>query len=106
MQAADHIERNPTEFDFFSVEMPKCGTPACALGWVAHFLGITDELETLFERFRFLDKDCHFYEGMDELMGEAPRGKHDKKEHWGPWKDDATLCARGMRLYAEKYCHD
>src|SRR6185437_10876015 len=40
MRAADHIERHPQEFNFNSTSIPDgpgCGTPGCALGWIAVF---------------------------------------------------------------------
>ena len=39
LQAADTIEQNPSLFEFTSVQRPdpECGTPACALGWIAAY---------------------------------------------------------------------
>lgn len=42
LQAADHIEKNPCDFNFYSVDKPECGTPGCALGWIGVFMGIEE----------------------------------------------------------------
>ena len=40
LKAADSIEQHPKLFSFHSCELPnECGTPGCALGWLAVHLG-------------------------------------------------------------------
>lgn len=44
LQAADQIESTPHRYLFSSICIPpprSCGTPACALGWIAHFAHFT-----------------------------------------------------------------
>jgi hypothetical protein len=98
LAAASHIERNPGEFAFSSINIPDgpgCGTPGCAIGWIAAFrkgeyqsfngkawnavcnpMGINDSL---------------FYDRMCVLDG-----GHE-------WKHDAARCAGALRAYAYKY---
>lgn len=112
MKAADHIERNPQEFSFVSVVIPKepCGSPGCALGWIGHFAGAarphTRSIscvaanETYDEETRRLLRlespllgitQAEFYERMKDASG-----SHD-------WRYSAPHCAVALRLYAEKY---
>ena len=91
MKAANHIEMHPRRFDFDSIKVPKkptCGTPGCAIGWVAHF-----------GKFKFFDDaaealggDTTFYVRMNAL---DPPGSN--------WMRGARECARTLRMYAEKY---
>jgi hypothetical protein len=37
LRAADHIERNPKDYDFCNNEKPTCDTPGCLIGWVGVF---------------------------------------------------------------------
>lgn len=100
MKAADHIERNPHEFEFTTTRTPGgpgCGTPGCALGWTACFAGVRDyfadgrpvnEVETIAVRLGCKGSG-EFYDRMRPL---TPN-----------WITDAALCAKAMRLYAAKY---
>lgn len=38
MKAADHIERNPSAYDFRSNLNPSSGGPGCMIAWMAHFV--------------------------------------------------------------------
>ena len=97
LRAADHIERNPHLFDFNACGTPArtdCGTPACALGWIGHFLGIvpkTQELRSVADALGFGDCGLGFYERMDEVYGSYE------------WMISAAACAKGLRLYAARY---
>jgi hypothetical protein len=107
LAAADHIERHPDMFRFSSITIPDgCGTPGCAIGWIAYFYGM------------------HEHEGFD-CIAVFCRGPEEKTHEWitntppmpistrtfyirmdefgGPWIRDARLRARNMRLYANKY---
>jgi hypothetical protein len=95
LKAADQIERAPDSFDFHSSNIPNdksCGTPGCALGWVAAFrFGQND---TAFWRERSFDLvvDCTawtFYSRMDDFDAD--------------WAVDAARCAAALRAYADKY---
>lgn len=90
-EAADHIEANPERFDFESMWSPEdayCGTPGCAIGWTAFFLG-DEGLHLGACATREAIQSAQFYGRMDRLVGVA-------------WMDDAATCARGMRLYADE----
>jgi len=96
--AADHVEQFPSEFNFFSFEIPlkkHCGTPGCALGWIAHFLGYQGEDWTNLVGV----SDSEFYERMDALEG------HDSETagRWGDWSRSADKCAAALRRYADKH---
>lgn len=99
MLAADHIEANPNLFDFEAVEIPDCGTPGCALGWIAHFAGITTDIcDTSADFLGVADghkwrSEGAFYRRMRALAS------HN-------WINDSALCVKGLRLYAEKYHGD
>jgi hypothetical protein len=109
LRAADHIESTPKEFNFQSVYIPDgpgCGTPGCALGWIGHFAGYDeqravaesgDSATVLYIGRKVLGVKCEghmlnrneFYARMDTLAG--------------GWQHGAVACARGLRLYADKY---
>lgn len=97
MRAAEQIERNPQSFDFKTVHIPSsegCGTPGCAIGWVAHFMGSNDFTKTatcltLGISGDFPDKV--FYDRMVTICGGYA------------WTDSAALCAATLRAYAAKY---
>lgn len=96
---ADLIETTPSEFDFFSIEIPEgpgCGTPGCAVGWICCFQGIHEDSE--FDRGVGGDA-CSFYQRMAEIDG------HDWEAsgNWGPWTKDAAHCARNLRIYADRH---
>lgn len=98
MKAADQIDREPARFDFGSVDFPDCGSPACAIGWIAHFMGIMERqwndvggLNGITGRLEVGLGSHAFYLRMDCLCG----GSH--------WRREAKECARALRLYAEKY---
>jgi len=94
LKAADHIEKNPDEFDFMAIGFPEpnCGMPACTIGWIGSFLGkrasygVTGFSEEVLGVFA-LD----FYERMDQLGGNT-------------WRSEAAACARALRQYADVHC--
>ena len=112
LKAADHIERNPGEFNFQSVFIPSapgCGTPGCALGWIGHFAGVHDpsDLSGYWEREKNAWGLCEvnvigscdlpfstareFYRAMDAVYSDVS------------WRDSAQNCATALRAYADKY---
>lgn len=101
LKAADHIEANPHRFDFDSVLVPgkTCGSPGCALGWIAAFAGQQSGKE-----FQTNDLigcgDLEFYSRMDDI--EAPFDG-DKPALACHWMNSAPGCAEVLRLYADKY---
>lgn len=103
MKAADHIEANPALFDFQSTEIPRCGTPGCALGWIGHFMGRPAELSKD-EYFSYsavaiytlklgpwIVADRNFYKLLDDLTNRSR------------WRDNAIECAKALRLFAASY---
>jgi hypothetical protein len=100
LKAADSIEQNPDLFDFNSINLPnhECGTPGCALGWIASFLGTEYQLRRIFNMpvmQKIMDcSDGAFYRRMRHL----PIGYE--------WKYNHMLCAESLRQYADKYHPD
>jgi hypothetical protein len=114
LQAADHIENQPTRFRFLVNHVPSvedaCG---CALGWIgyfsnkyptntfgySHLWGVTVEnvardflgIET--PEHRALFSAVEFYERMNVLCG----AEDDQ------WTASPKLCAKALRAYADKY---
>lgn len=93
MKAADHIEANPSLYDF-SCSRPECGSPGCMLGWIGVYLGMPDdtinvEVSTALGLEQWTGI---FYHRVDELSGGNCQ-----------YVLDARVAAKGMRLYAEKY---
>lgn len=74
-----------------------CGTPACALGWIGFFAGISGENHrAALPLLGFsLDSDgaIGFYTRCDRIHGADDYA----------WTRSATLCASVLRLYADKY---
>jgi hypothetical protein len=94
MRAADLIERTPQLYAYHNIYVPKCGSPACALGWIGHFAGAKDSGRTdgltnvgYVGDFVLGEDSVDFYNFMDLHTGKN-------------WRDDARECARGMRIYA------
>jgi hypothetical protein len=98
LKAADHIERHPGDFDFGSAMVPHtCGSPGCALGWLGHFIGGCTTYRHVCDRVFGID-EYKFYERLTEAeMGPKPDWSY------GTWHRDAGVCARVLRLYADKY---
>lgn len=99
MKAADHIERHPKLFNFAEVWVPDCGTPGCALGWIGHFAGVKHDgypqaLSEIHVPRALTCASWDFYARLESLTG-GPR-----------WRNDAAICARGLRLYAAQYHSD
>ena len=95
LKAADSIEQNPKLFDFYSIKRPDsgCGTPGCAIGWVAFHLGFLAkewplEMERIFKSLGVPSSE-EFYGHMFILNEE--------------WSASADACAAALRLYADKY---
>jgi alpha-beta hydrolase superfamily lysophospholipase len=92
MKAADHIERNPRLFDFDRIDIPKCGSPGCAIGWIGHFFGATHEtLEGFAMKTLLPGGSGKFYVYMNELARTTN------------WIKSPKQCASTLRLYAAKY---
>jgi hypothetical protein len=113
MAAADHIETNPAQFDFLTYSLPTgthCGTPGCALGWIA-FFGLVEgadagtwSRERLREFHPLLDERS-FYARMNAI---APAKRFNEKcPHFNAgqyvWTQDPQLCAETLRKYAQTH---
>lgn len=95
LQAADHIGLNPDQFSFLERVTPeKCGTPACALGWIGFFAGARGENHREALPLLGLEHSAEgawkFYDRCEELNSYK-------------WKMSAGNCAATLRLYADKY---
>lgn len=102
LKAADSIEQNPGLFNFSSIRVPDfdCGTPGCAIGWMAYHLGLGEwaEGDQGDGLYWILDRSYALKEIMDQqtfynTMDNLSEG----------WRIDAKSCAVGLRLYANKY---
>lgn len=100
--AADQIEGSPELFRFSSVEVPDCGTPGCAIGWMAYYLREMegDEGEdwlVSWSRARDVFAPGGVGDGVFYMrMNDVARGH-------GDWHVDASVCAAGLRRLAEAY---
>lgn len=108
LKAADHIERNPGEFDFGSPTAPSgagCGTPGCALGWVSTFCGLGSAGNGLL--------GWRGYTGALPALGlgsyQSFYDRMDGSQKWWErfllisWRRSAKVCAATLRAYADKY---
>jgi hypothetical protein len=105
LRSADHIERRPGEFDFDSVDIPDrpgCGTPGCAIGWIAHFTGYDEINSRGFDRVLPVTA-TEFYIRMDEMSGGARPVPGSFSYVEGEWRTSAAVCAATLRRYADTY---
>jgi hypothetical protein len=95
LRAADHIEANPGEFDFWSARTPDhpgCGTPGCALGWIQSFHG-----------FRVCVGHGVF-SGAAGALGVDEGDFYERMMAFDRgWYRNAKRCACALRLYADKH---
>ena len=90
LATAKLFEQRPEMFDFSRLCVPLCDTPGCAIGYIERFMGF----EGLIDGNRSLGTTrTEFYERMSELVT-------------GEWINSASICAAGLRLYAEKYLRE
>ena len=92
MKAADQIKQHPDLFGFSNISIPSdCGALGCALGWIGYFCGARTFDNACTAMGIPMNGENHgvFYTRMNEL------GTN--------WKWDADICAKTLRLYAEKY---
>ncbi len=91
LEAADHIEANPALFKFFSTNVPECGTPGCAIGWIGHFFDaqqIGENVGVFSETILAIDETDFYIRMRDLQLG---------------WMYGAEICAKTLRHYADKY---
>lgn len=112
MAAADQIEKHPASFRFNTNTVPPddCGSPGCALGWIAHFVGW--ESPPVSHAFGEMSSVGHFAEECMKLPLDSSNaemsfyGRMDRLESEDaplPWIDNAVVAAQTLRKYAEKY---
>ena len=89
LATAELFEREPKLFRFSETSVPDCGTPGCALGYIGYFMGQKGVISG--EKTIGVDSSV-FYARIQPL---APG-----------WIKDVSLCAKGLRLYAEKYLRE
>lgn len=104
LAAADHIERNPGEFNYHSIEVPRragCGTPGCAYGWIATF----SQLDLEDKRHEYGGKQIVALWGFQEKahFTEPTEFYSRMNEFSNGWRGSASECAAALRLYADKY---
>ncbi len=98
INAAIQIELHPDMFNFEETQVPtNCGTPGCALGWINFFTKTSSPTCSHAHGIDALAAglevgDVEFYERMNEF----DTGEDD-------WMGSAAICARNLRLYAQKY---
>lgn len=105
LQAAKHIEEDPQDFQFMTWKIPNsCGSPGCALGWVGYFAGVDiGNASTVAKAMGYEDPyevdraDMSFYRDVEALLPKTG------KESYLNWQTDPKVCAKGLRLYADKY---
>ena len=90
LSTAKLFEQRPEMFDFSRLYVPLCDTPGCAIGYIERFMGF----EGVIDGNRSLGTTrTEFYERMSELVTRK-------------WINNASICAVGLRLYAEKYLRE
>lgn len=100
LKAADHIERNPGDFNFNTSRVPHpCKTPGCALGWVGFFLRVEGEDDFLNRTALVCGVPALKRGGFTRSEGEF----YFRMNQFGIWFSNAAECARCLRLYADKY---
>ena len=89
MKAANHIEKNPGIFEYSISNIPRCGSPGCALGWIGYFAGepAGKQVERVAEMLNV--EEIEFYRRMTAFRIS--------------WMSRPSVAAEALRLYAEKY---
>lgn len=91
LAAADHIERNPEQYDFNGLTVPEPGCQACMLGFVGMFLGMSGATNNDVKRALNPEHVHGFYEILEGLLGNCS------------YVDSAGSAATALRRYADKY---
>jgi hypothetical protein len=96
LRAADHIERQPEDYDFGVATVPTLpGAKGCALGWIGHYMGLEgySYTEPLFKGLGPIRGPDAFYHEMSQIEGGID----------ACWTRNPLTCARVLRLYADSY---
>lgn len=105
LKAADHIDRNPSLFDFGAGYVPPApGCPACALARIGYYLGDVIQPQLSCVSGMGMQRMWH---SVSNYLGERTAGDfYDKLTclaGGSDWKIRAPICAKAMRLYADKH---
>lgn len=91
--AANRIATRPELFAFHETNIPvDRDTPGCALGWIRFYFQPQKHLRSVktIAPKRLTSDDAIFYNRMHALVPDD-------------WCHSAAKCAKGLRLYADKY---
>lgn len=100
LKAVDWIQGNPSKFRYENTCQPTdCGSPGCAIGWIGYFSGFTYELPKYARGLVLVERDI-----STQLLKMSSVTFYLRLNALGQgWMDDAAICARVLRLYADKY---
>jgi hypothetical protein len=102
MKAAEHIERNPESYRFFSHRVPECGMPGCLWGHIGAQLGMVGACNMEVAVKMAKDSTGHLYSFMDLRWNRMPSDSPERTKLLA-WHHNAKVAAEGLREYAEKY---
>lgn len=96
MKAADHIEADPSSYNFFEPNAPGAGGRGCMIGWVGHYMGLAGK-DVYHEVVPAL--------GVDVAKNTLPNILHVVGFQAGDGcvTADARLAAKVMRRWAKTY---
>lgn len=94
MKAADRIETDPSLFEYRQARVHGCGSPACAIGWIAFCAGESEQ-----EKWGALDERSIRLLGVDYWHTFEVRMSSLVRR----WTLNASDCATALRAYAAKY---
>jgi hypothetical protein len=108
-RAAAHIDEHPALYDFNRTKVPRdCNTPACVLGWIGFFAGRFQARIRARFGFSFVHRGIAIVTvdgSADPLIVVSAREFYERLDELslGSWREDSSVCAAAMRLYAERY---
>lgn len=83
------------QFNYQCTLVPECGSPGCAVGWVAHFRGVMPSV-------RVIDEMCMDALGIQYWGTFVPRmDSLERPEEY--WRSNADECAAVLRRYAARH---
>jgi hypothetical protein len=91
LRAADQIQGHPELWNYWKIHTPSCGTPGCAIGWIAAMRGVSGFVSEVCAAALGIDAE-EFYERMRSKPIDCPVSIAD-----------APKIAAGLRAYADKY---
>lgn len=108
MKAADHIESNPREFDFYCIGVPEnlCDSPGCAIGWINYFTGTSRGYRLAEHPEYYLSRNSAGRMSFDSdvCLGVDQTAVYTRLDAlYEGWRSSAGACAAALRLYANNY---